>query len=102
MIARKEEISIMRLVGATKPFIRFPFIIEGIMIGIMGSFLSVVLLKLGYDFLTKWFQIYLPYFPIVFERYILAKVYLVVMVLGFVLGVLGANISVSRTLKGEA
>lgn len=44
MFSRKREISIMKAVGATNSFIRWPFLIEGIFIGIISAFLSVVVL----------------------------------------------------------
>ena len=45
---RREEISIMSIIGATEFFIRAPFVVEGIMIGVMGSFLPVGILYLAY------------------------------------------------------
>ena len=42
--SRRKEISIMKYVGATNNFIRAPFIVEGVIIGIMSSFISVILL----------------------------------------------------------
>lgn len=46
---RSEEISIMRLIGATDYFIRAPFIVEGILIGIMGAILPMGILYVIYD-----------------------------------------------------
>ena len=43
VIARRKEISIMKYVGATNSFIRWPFIVEGIIIGIMASIISIVI-----------------------------------------------------------
>lgn len=45
---RKEEISIMNLIGATDFFIRFPFTVEGILLGLMGAAIPLGLLRLGY------------------------------------------------------
>ena len=45
---RKEEISIMNIIGATEFFVRAPFVVEGVMIGILGSILPVVILYLAY------------------------------------------------------
>lgn len=55
VIARREEIEILRLVGATDTFIRIPFLIEGIILGILGGLLSLLLLFL----LIKIFPLYL-------------------------------------------
>lgn len=49
--ARRDEIAIMRLVGATNWFIRTPFLIEGLLTGIAGATVAFVVLTLGYRFL---------------------------------------------------
>ncbi len=99
VIARQEEITIMRLVGATNSFIKGPFIFEGLFMGILGSALSVLILKISYTFLAIKFQERIPYFPMVFDSFLLTMVYLGVGCLGAGLGVLGAYLSVSRSLK---
>ena len=48
--ARRKEISIMKYVGATDSFIRLPFIVEGIIIGVMAAILSLVVIGLIYNF----------------------------------------------------
>jgi cell division transport system permease protein len=57
---RKEEINIMKYVGATDFFVRFPFVLEGIFIGLIGTALPLFLLYQGYqrliDFLTARFS----------------------------------------------
>lgn len=47
--SRRREIGIMKFVGATDWFIRWPFIVEGIVIGVVGAVLSTVVLYFGYD-----------------------------------------------------
>lgn len=47
--ARRKEISIMKYVGATNGFIRWPFIVEGIIIGIVAALLSILLLGIAYN-----------------------------------------------------
>jgi len=48
--ARRKEVGIMKFVGATDWFIRWPFIIEGILIGLIGTFLSIIVLYFLYKF----------------------------------------------------
>lgn len=48
--ARRKEVGIMKFVGATDWFIRWPFIIEGILIGLIGTFLSIIALFFLYKF----------------------------------------------------
>ena len=45
--ARRREVEVMRLVGATKWFIRWPFMVEGVIVGAMGGLLAVIILWLG-------------------------------------------------------
>ena len=47
--ARRKEISIMKYVGATNGFIRWPFIVEGVIIGIVSAMISILLLGIGYN-----------------------------------------------------
>lgn len=49
ILARRREIGIMKLVGATNNFIRWPFFVEGALIGFMGSLVTVGLLFIGYN-----------------------------------------------------
>ena len=51
--ARRKEISIMKYVGATDSFIRWPFIIEGIIIGITAAIISIVVLGIAYSLITN-------------------------------------------------
>ena len=51
---RKEEIKIMKLIGATNAFVRAPFIIEGIIIGLFGSIVPLVLLYYLYDIVINY------------------------------------------------
>lgn len=52
--ARRKEISIMKYVGATNGFIRTPFIIEGIIIGLLSGLFSIVLVSIGYTLIEGW------------------------------------------------
>ena len=52
--ARRKEVGIMKFVGATDWFIRWPFIIEGILIGLIGTFLSVMALYFLYKFVISF------------------------------------------------
>jgi cell division transport system permease protein len=47
IFARRREVEVMRLVGATNWFIRWPFVIEGVIVGLMGGVLAVLLLLIG-------------------------------------------------------
>ncbi|MCM3763402.1 permease-like cell division protein FtsX [Neobacillus niacini] len=101
IIARRREIKIMRLVGATNGFIRWPFVLEGLWLGIIGSILPIVLIGIAYyrayDYigprLTGTFIRILPFDPFVFQ---LSGILLL---MGAVIGVWGSLMSVRKFLK---
>lgn len=51
--ARRKEISIMKYVGATNGFIRWPFMVEGIIIGVVAAIISIVILGFVYNFIAE-------------------------------------------------
>ncbi len=53
VFARKREIGIMKYIGATDWFIRWPFIIEGMLMGLLGAVISIVILGFGYGYGAK-------------------------------------------------
>ena len=99
--SRKDEISIMRNVGATNRFIRSPFLIEGIITGILGSIIPIALSIGGYTYLYKMtgghmlsnmFNLLSPD-PFIYQLSIgLAAI-------GIVVGYVGSWISVTRYLR---
>lgn len=64
--SRRREVGIMKFVGATDWFIRWPFVIEGVIIGLVGGILSTLLLFAGYNFLygkiVSSSSLYMPQF----------------------------------------
>ncbi|RAP34110.1 hypothetical protein DID75_00610 [Candidatus Marinamargulisbacteria bacterium SCGC AG-410-N11] len=99
IINRQNEINIMQLVGATNNFIKGPFIIEGILIGILGSLGAVIFLKIAYTFLIIKCNKILPYIPIVQNKLEINIILVSVILLGIILGILGALLSLSKALK---
>jgi cell division transport system permease protein len=99
VIAREKDISIMKLVGATDSFIKWPFIIEGVIIGIIGSMFSFAILKTSYDLVILHVSRAMPFLPLIGDQKHLIAVYLIVGCVGVFLGMLGGYISVSKSLK---
>ena len=99
VISRQTDITIMKLVGATDTFIKWPFIIEGILIGVIGAAFSLVVLKFSYDSIVYKVQDALPWLPLITSKAEITMIYTVVAVVGVALGMLGGYISVSRQLK---
>lgn len=99
VIAREKDISVMKLVGATNTFIKWPFIIEGLLIGIIGSAFSFAILKMSYDIVMYQINTSMPFLPVISDQSHLILVYLIVGCVGVFLGMLGGYISVSKSLK---
>ncbi|MFU8793766.1 MAG: permease-like cell division protein FtsX [Dethiobacteria bacterium] len=100
VMMRKKEISIMKYVGATNWFIRWPFLLEGLMMGFAGAVVPLVALYFIYQYSVEWVVInnlmfinLLPVEQVIIE---LAK-YLVP--LGTALGILGSTFSMGRFLR---
>jgi cell division transport system permease protein len=102
VLARETDIYIMKLVGATNTFVKWPFIIEGVLIGILGGLFSFLVLKFSYDAVILRISRALPFLPIVSDQRMLTIIYVVMIAGGTALGMLGAYISVSRVLKAES
>lgn len=101
--ARRKEISIMKYVGATNGFIRWPFIVEGVIIGILSSSISITILGIAYSAIaenmvnSKFMQVInmsLVTFGDMFNSIIF-----VYMLLGIGIGALGSVISMRKYLK---
>ena len=101
--ARRKEISIMKYVGATDWFIRWPFIVEGMIIGIIASAISIVIVAVAYNFIAeqmagsqfmKTIGVTLVGFSDMFSSIIF-----VYMLLGIGIGAIGSIISMRKYLK---
>ena len=62
LFMRREEVIIMKLVGATNWFVRGPFIVEGFMEGVFASTLAILILSLSYNFVIIKFSELIPFF----------------------------------------
>jgi len=99
VIARRKEIAIMKYVGATDWFIRWPFLLEGIVLGFFGSILAFVALRLTYGMITEKVYDTLAFFPLIPLYPFLYYVGLVLLLCGMIIGALGSTISLKRLLK---
>jgi len=97
--ARRREIAIMKLVGATDWYIRRPFMIEGVFLGIIGAVLATLVTGLGYERVVTSAYASVPFLPIVPPEDVLMSMSLGLAILGAVLGGIGSIISMRRFLK---
>ncbi len=100
--ARKTEINIMKYVGATNWFIRWPFLIEGTILGMIGSGIAVLIINFGYDYL---YEIVTTNLYVMFTAYMLPtgmlmdNLTLVFVILGSGIGALGSIMSMRKYLR---
>ena len=101
IVARRREIEIMRLVGATNAFIRWPFFLEGLWLGILGSILPMIVIGISYyyvyDYLKPKLQDHfvqlLEFSPFIFQ------ISGLLLLMGALIGVWGSLMSVRKFLK---
>lgn len=99
VFARRKEIGIMKYVGATDWFIRWPFFIEGMILGFGGALISVVLLTKTYSMFTDQIYEKLVFLPLIPKYPFLTNISIVLLVIGTVIGALGSTISLRRFMK---
>ena len=100
--ARRKEISIMKYVGATDSFIRWPFVIEGIIIGIVAALLSILVLGIAYSLITNAAAnsiISTMGIKLLSFTDMTTLLVIVYMVLGIGIGALGSSISMRKYLQ---
>ena len=97
--ARREQIGIMKLVGATNGFIRWPFFIEGAILGLGGAALSGAVVWWGYRWLNHAVAALVPFLPLLAPTRLLPHLVETLLASGLLLGALGSAISVRRHLN---
>lgn len=99
--ARKEEISLMRTIGASNNFIRSPFLFEGMLIGVLGSIIPMAVSGLLYYYFYNQFggQFFSAIFKLTPVMPFMAYLLSILLLMGMFVGFLGSFISVSRYLR---
>jgi cell division transport system permease protein len=101
IMARKREIEIMRLVGATNGFIRWPFFLEGLWLGILGALIPIAIVSAAYyyayDFLNEKLKDHfiklLEFNPFVYQ------LSAILIIMGAAIGIWGSLMSVRKFLR---
>lgn len=99
--ARRREIEIMRLVGATNSFIHWPFFLEGLWLGILGSLIPIALIAILYANIYKYAA---PHITVKFVELLpsgtfIFQVSAILLLIGAFIGMWGSLISVRKFLK---
>ena len=100
--SRRREINIMKYVGATNGYIRGPFIMEGVLFGILGAIISIAVVYFGYDYFFKSMneKLYALFtFYLVDPKIIFVDIAIIFGTIGAGIGALGSMISLKRFLN---
>lgn len=96
IFARRREIHIMRLVGATEGFIRLPFLLEGMLLGLMGGLLATLVTAGLYHLYTSTVHLDLPFLPVVGEATADRTILPLTLALGVFIGLAASQLSIRR------
>ena len=99
ILARRKEIAIMRLVGASNGFIRGPFLAEGALHAIIGALLAIGVIELIRLFALPRITAALPWLPINVDPVTFVLIYVALLCAGLVIGLLGSVFAMRRYLK---
>lgn len=103
VFARRKEINIMKYIGATNWFIRWPFIIEGMIIGLIASVIAFGAAFLGYNYAINYFTnavgSELAGFQLVGKGQMMGILAIILIIVGPLIGTIGSGISVRKHLK---
>jgi len=99
IMARRKEIAIMRLVGASNGFIRGPFLMEGALHAVIGAALAVGCLELLHQLALPKLQQSLTFLPIEVNGTTFLFIYLILVGAGLVIGLIGSALAMRRYLK---
>ena len=99
MFARRVEIEVMRLLGARRGFIRAPYVLEGIVLGLLSSLITAALLYPAYFALTSQLRTLLPSLPLLEDRRVVLELLVGLVGLGVLVGGLGSWFAANRYLR---
>lgn len=101
IFSRRNEIEIMRLVGTRNIVIRQPFIIEGFILGVIGSIIPIIITVYGYIIFYDHFDGYLfsRMVELLNPTALIWKVSLIIMIIGGIVGMFGSSRAVRKYLK---
>ncbi len=102
IITRKDEIGIMRLVGASNTFIRVPFFVESILYGVLASVLSLIIISIGLAVMTPFINNYLGDLNINFNTFFVDHLFVIVclqLLISVTISVVCSIISIQKYLK---
>ncbi|WP_010245923.1 permease-like cell division protein FtsX [Acetivibrio cellulolyticus] len=99
VFARRKEISIMKYIGATDWFIRWPFVVEGVIIGLIGAVIGFIVVSIAYGTFASKFSAGVNIIKLVNLGDLQFEVIYIFSLVGIVVGALGSTISIRKYLR---
>ena len=99
VFARRKEVVIMKYVGATDWFIRWPFLLEGMTLGFLGAVIANFFLNISYSALLSTVHKTLAFLPLVPAKPLMTYVTIFMLIIGTAIGALGSYISLRKFLR---
>ncbi len=103
VFVRRTEIGIMKYIGAKDSFVKIPFIVEGMIIGVLGAVLPAILIYFSYgsivNFVMQQFGTFTQLIHFISANTILIQLIPIFLAVGIVVGVLGSTLSLRKYLK---
>ena len=97
--ARRAEIEVMRLVGATTWFVRWPFVVEGAVTGVCGALVALAVVAGAYALVARSAHASLPFLPLPTAQEVAVDLSWKLLLWGMVIGVAGSLLAVRRYLR---
>lgn len=104
VFARRKEINIMKYIGGTDWFIRFPFIVEGVIIGFAGALVAFIVVSIGYNTIQGKFNedlvnISISFITLLSLKEMALQMFFGYLLMGTLVGGLGSALSIRKHLK---
>lgn len=99
VFSRRKEIGVMILLGATNWFVRFPYLLEGMILGFLGSVLAGLAVYAVYISLINYIQQSLPFIHPITDQKTILTVLGGILAAGLFIGALGSSLSIKKYLK---
>ncbi len=99
VFSRRREIQIMKLVGASNSFVRWPFFIEGLILGLVGGGLAVVIVGFVYQWLAMYISANITFLPVVQNNLLFWQIIAGLLLSGMAMGAIGSAISLRKFLR---
>lgn len=101
IVARRKEIEVMRLVGATQGFIRAPFLVEGLLLGLISAVITAAIVIPSYLFIVDRLRSQLAFVRLVDDTVTLTQIPLLLLALALLVGLVGSTVGVAQHLRED-